>query len=127
MRTLNVQRLRVEYLDRPLGIDIREPRLGWMIHAEDRRGIAQTAYQIVAASSIDQLSQDQGDLWDTGIIASDESQHIVYAGVAHGSGQQVYWKVRVWDEAGAASPWSEISSWSMGLLSRDEWEGCWID
>ncbi|MHA6484885.1 alpha-L-rhamnosidase [Paenibacillus sp. strain BS8-2] len=126
MHPVEVQRLRVEYVDRPLGIDIARPRLGWILHAEGRRGVEQSAYQILAASSTDLLAEHIGDLWDTGKIVSDESQQITYAGTKLVSGQRVYWKVRVWDEADIAGSWSEISSWSMGLLSRDEWGGCWI-
>ena len=51
----------------PLGIDIRSPRLSWVIQS-DRRGEIQTAYQVLVASSPDLLRQDKGDLWDSGKV-----------------------------------------------------------
>ncbi|WP_168735514.1 alpha-L-rhamnosidase [Cohnella fermenti] len=145
MASLQAVRLRTEYLDNPLGIDATAPRLGWRLteagglaDAGGRRGAAQSAYRIVAASSADRLAGDgenaedaenagnQWDLWDSGVVASTESQHIVYGGVPLFSGQQVFWKARVWDERGEPGPWSDVASWSVGLLSRRDWQGCWI-
>lgn len=122
---LKAAKLRVEFLNNPLGIDVTAPRLGW-INESDRRGVKQSAYRIIAASSLDLLNQEQGDLWDTGKVSSDESQHIAYAGSKLVSEQLVYWKVQVWDEHGQAGNWSEAAHWSMGLLGREEWKGLWI-
>jgi hypothetical protein len=44
------------------------------------RGIRQTAYRIVVASSEGLLKKDQGDLWDSGRVTSDESVNVAYAG-----------------------------------------------
>ena len=38
--------LRAEYLVDPLAIDVRVPRLSWIIDAGTARGVTQTAYQI---------------------------------------------------------------------------------
>lgn len=117
--------LRCEHLVNPLGIDVTEPRLSWILHSGDR-GEHQTAYQILVASSLERLAADEGDLWDSGRVESDQSIHVRYAGRPLTSGQQVYWKVRVWDRNGAASTWSEPARWSMGLLKADDWQGKWI-
>ena len=42
--------LRCEYHNNPLGIDITEPRLSWISQSE-KRGWKQSAYQILVASS----------------------------------------------------------------------------
>ncbi len=39
---MNAIRLRTEYLQNPIGIDIRHPRLQWICEG----GVKQTAYQI---------------------------------------------------------------------------------
>jgi len=123
---LVAQRLRTEYLDCPLGIDVLVPRLGWIVDAAGRRGARQTAYQIMVAAAENELASDQGSLWDSGKVLSAESQHIGYGGQSLESEQLVYWKVRLWDEDGEAGAWSTPSMWSMGLLSREQWQGMWI-
>ena len=82
-----------------LGIDVRSPRLSWVIQS-DRRGEMQTAYQVLVASSPDLLAQDQGDLWDSGKVESDRSTQIEYSGKRLASHQPAYWKVKVWDAQG---------------------------
>src|SRR5262249_25460596 len=55
-----------------------------------------------------------------------ESIHVAYAGTPLHSKMRAYWKVRVWDEENRPSPWSQTSSWSMGLLSPSDWGAKWI-
>ena len=50
--------------------------------------------------------QDQGDLWDSGKVAGDETAQVVYAGKPLGSRQACYWKVRAWDRDGQPGAWS---------------------
>jgi alpha-L-rhamnosidase len=120
--------LRCEYRKNPLGIDTLNPRLRWALEATDpeARGQKQTAYQILAASSEKGLRSDQADLWDTGRVESDKSIQVPYAGRPLASGMPVWWKVRVWDNNGKPSDWSEPAFWSMGLLKAEDWKGKWI-
>ncbi len=117
--------LRCEYLENPLGVDIVHPRLSWQI-TSSKRGEAQTAYQIMVASSSKKLVADKGDLWDSGRVDSDQSIQVPYSGQALTSHQQCFWKVRYWDAAGRVSRWSEPALWTMGILSQTEWEAQWI-
>jgi len=68
----------------------------------------------------------KGDLWDSGKVGSDDSVLVPYKGQPLESGMSAFWRVQVWDQAGAASPWSETAHWSMGLLHADDWKGKWI-
>ncbi|MBP7933380.1 MAG: family 78 glycoside hydrolase catalytic domain [Phycisphaerae bacterium] len=122
---LAVQRLRCEYLVNPLGIDVACPRLSW-VPRSDQRGQRQTAYQVLAASSADELAADKGDLWDTGKVVSDQSAQVVYGGRVLASGQRAWWKVRLWDAGDRPSAWSEPAFWEMGLLNVDDWKGQWL-
>ncbi|MEN9470002.1 MAG: hypothetical protein RL630_1735, partial [Verrucomicrobiota bacterium] len=124
-----LQHLRCEYLTDPLGIDITQPRLSWKLETGDlkpERGIRQSAYQILATSSEDLLRKDQADLWDSGKVVSDETAQIVYDGKPLQSGEQVFWKVRAWDQNDQATAWSEPAKWSMGLLNESDWQAEWI-
>ncbi|MBB5351682.1 alpha-L-rhamnosidase [Haloferula luteola] len=123
--TLTAEHLRCEYLDRPIGIDTLHPRLTWWV-TSNARAQRQTAYQILAASSQNDLDAGNGDLWDSGKVPSDRTTHVPYQGKPLTSGQQVFWKVRVWDGTGDPSSFSETSTFEMGLLSPDDWKSSWI-
>jgi alpha-L-rhamnosidase len=117
--------LRCDYAVNPLGVDSSGPRLFWQF-AGDARGQKQTAYQILVASSASKLAKNNGNLWDSGKVESNESIQIVYAGAALNSAQQVFWKVRAWDENGKASQWSKTATWTMGVLHAADWRANWI-
>jgi alpha-L-rhamnosidase len=121
-------KLRCEYRTNPAGLDTAKPRLSWQLSVPDakRRGVRQTAYQVVVASSAERLAATQGDLWDTGKVESSQSIQLEYAGAGLKSGMQAFWKVRAWDETGAPSHWSEPAAWSMGLMSQSDWKAQWI-
>ena len=76
---------------------------------------AQTAYQVLVASSAGALAEDHGDLWDSGKTASDQSA-LVYAGKPLASRTVCYWKVRRMGKDGQPSSWSQPAQWTMGLL-----------
>ncbi|MBE8718273.1 family 78 glycoside hydrolase catalytic domain [Cellvibrio polysaccharolyticus] len=122
---LQVYHLETENTVNPTGIDRTDPRLYWRLKSEDA-GQKQTAWQILVASSEAQLQRNRGDLWDSGKQNSSKNIHVHYAGKPIKSSQQVFWKVKVWDRDGKASDWSETSSWTMGVLSQEEWKGVWI-
>lgn len=126
--TIRPVALRSEYRENPLGIDVLEPRLSWVLEstAPEARGQVQAAYQVLAASSRGRLDSDHGDLWDSGKLESDKSTQVAYGGKPLISRQQVWWKVRVWSKSGRVSPWSQTGFWTMGLLRRTDWKGQWI-
>ena len=120
--------LKCGYWENPLGVDEFSPRLAWQLTSSDpaARDVSQVAYQILAASSRSLLDQDKGDLWDSGKVLSDASVGVAYSGSPLASEQQVFWKVRVWDENKKASAWSAEATWTMGLLDAGDWSGTWL-
>jgi hypothetical protein len=119
--------LRCGFLFNPIGVDDTLPRLSWQLQTAKpgERGQLQTAFQILVATSSNSLSNDQGDLWDSGKIISDKSAGF-FGGSSLVSEQQAFWKVRVWDGDGQASDWSPVATWTMGLLHPSDWDGQWI-
>ncbi len=118
--------LRCEYLVDPLGIDLEKPRLSWLIES-NRRGELQTAYQVLVASTPELLARDQGDIWNSGKVKSEQSIHVEYAGKPLTSRMRCYWKVCVWDRHEEESAWSKPAMWSMGLLKPEDWNNAqWI-
>lgn len=116
--------LRTEQLKNPLGLDIRQPRLGWRI-VSDEQNVMQTAYHILVASSPDLLAQGKGDCWDSGKKESDASQWISYQGAPLKRNAAYYWKVKVYTNKGETA-WSTPASWTMGLFNEADWQGQWI-
>ena len=121
--SLIVSNLSCEYRINALGIDVLQPRLSWQLES-NQRGTRQTAYRILVAASETDLSVGSA-LWDSGKVPSDQSIHITYSGPGLVSGQRVYWKVWVWDEAGQEAE-STSAWWEMGLLERIDWQAQWI-
>ncbi len=128
-RTMAPIRLRCEYRVNPMGIDSPNPRLDWILQPANpaARGLAQSAYEVLAASSPGLLANDRGDMWDSGKVASDQMNQIPYAGKPLASNQAVWWKVKVWDQSGAPSAWSSEAQWTMGVMTNADWAGAkWI-
>jgi alpha-L-rhamnosidase len=133
LHAINLTELSCEYHENPLGIDVAKPQLGWKIVAggqeseagsQTARGVKQTAYQVLVASTPVLLARDQGDLWDSGMVASDQSIHIVYAGKPLSPRQPLHWKVRIKDQNGTISGWSQPATWVMGVMG--DWKSPWI-
>ena len=121
--------LRCEFMKTPLGIDDANPALSWTI-SDGRRGVVQTAYRVLVASSEELLAKEQGDLWDSGVVESDQSHLVIYEGKPLVSRQRCYWKVLVKTSAADGAPnsgvWSQPDWWEMGLLQPEDWQGSWI-
>ncbi len=122
----SVVALRTEYADNPIGIDVKLPRLSWQLRS-DGRGIAQASYQVRVAPTERALQTARDLTWDSGIVPTDQSTNLVYAGPALQSGQRYYWQVRVWDAKSRASEWSQAAFWEMGLLQLSDWKAGWIE
>ncbi|MEV5691617.1 alpha-L-rhamnosidase [Micromonospora globbae] len=116
--------LEAEQRREPLGVGERCPRLSWKLES-DRRGAAQSAYQITAAERAADLDDPDRLVWDTGRRSSGDGLLVPWDGPALRSATRYHWRVRVWDEtgaqAGAAQSWFET-----GLLHRDDWTAVWI-
>ena len=121
---VTITNLRAEFLYNPAGIDTKQPRLSWEMESKER-GIKQIAYQVIVSSSMEKLSRGEYDIWDSHKMESDNSINILYEGKPLESGMECFWKVQVWDNKGNIL-WSQMAKWSMGLLSKKDWNASWI-
>ena len=117
--------LRCEYETNPLGVQNITPLFSWQVISSEMGGY-QSAYQIVAASSEENLSQEVYDIWNTGKIISRLCYGIFYAGAPLKSAQRVYWAVRIWNQKNEVSVFSASAWFEMGLLAEDDWKGNWL-
>ncbi|MFN0176430.1 MAG: family 78 glycoside hydrolase catalytic domain [Saprospiraceae bacterium] len=125
MAQVSVQHPRIENLSNPIGLDVQQPRFSWQLAAE-RRNVLQTAYEIRVASNSNDLVSGKKLLWTSGKTQSDASVWVPYNGPALMSGKKYWWQVRVWDNTGTVSAWSEPNFWQMGLLTPADWKATWI-
>ena len=119
--SLNPTALRCEYRINPIGVDEPVPRLTWRVESEEAAQ-KQSAYHILVSSTEQSLGRDEGDLWDSGKVESDETVNVAYAGKPLRSHQACFWKVQVWDAEGKRSDWSTTAAWTMGLLQPNDWK-----
>lgn len=109
-----------EHLIEPLGIGTLQPRLTWTIDAAAGvRNVTQTAYQILVASTPSTLDANVGDVFDSGVVPSNDSTN-VWDGPNLLPGQLYYWKVRVWSSAGQSN-YSAPQRFGVALLSKGDW------
>lgn len=106
--------LQTEYLDKPIGLGIVNPRFYWNCEG----GIRQTAYRIVCRKG-DQI------MWDSGKVKSSSMTHIRYGGKVLSSRDIISWTVALWDENDNCGEAAE-SSFEMGLLTPSDWKAEWI-
>ncbi|MBK8089782.1 MAG: family 78 glycoside hydrolase catalytic domain [Chitinophagaceae bacterium] len=120
---VTVSNLRCEMLANPQGIDIKQPRLSWQLQS-NQRNVLQTGYQILVSSSTQNLQQNKGDVWNSGIISSNQSLHVQYNGVALQPGKKYFWKVIVQTNKGQALS-TQTAFFSTGL-TKELWKAKWI-
>ncbi len=119
---LKVVNLKSEYAEKPLGLDVEQPRFSWQM-SSGKAGSCQKAYQIIVTDEARQK------VWDSGKTLNDVSLNIKYAGLPLKSCTRYNWKVLVWDQqqkVQAAESWFET-----GLMNPEPdlsaWDGAkWI-
>ena len=106
-------------------IDIRDPRFSWVVNLEGL-GRMQTAYQIQIASSAKILKSGKPDMWDSGIVKSEQSTQVSYNGKPLKSNTEYFWRVRVCDESGKFHAYNRQEKFSTAFLDSSDWKAKWI-
>jgi alpha-L-rhamnosidase len=119
--------LLVDDVANPVGTEA-VPYFGWLDNDTNANEI-QSAYEVLVASSMNNLNTNYGDVWDSGEVASSRENHVVYAGPTNLTADtEYYWKVRTWDREGIASPYSTNATFTVGLLTNSDWSSAsWIE
>jgi len=125
---LAADHLQLASMTDPVGVDQQKPCFSWELRARasDAHDLRQSGYEILVASSLDELARSRGTLWDSGRVPSTQRLYIAYGGRPLASHHSYFWKVRVWDEEGNASDWSAPAKWTTAILHSAEWVAHWI-
>jgi len=121
---LSTYDLTVEHKTNPVGVDVSQPRFSWKIKCTGNN-IMQTVYWIRVAT--DPKFSGSKIVWQSGEVSSDQSLLVNYKGPDLSPFQRYYWQVKVWDNKGRTSKWSQTAYWETGLLSKDNWKAKWIE
>ena len=116
--------LQTEMRENPEGLGVAKPRFSWKL-TSDLPDVMQTAYQIEVAASAQDLKAGRNLLWSSGLVDSDQSLLIEYAGLPLESGKVYYWRVTAQTNK-KETVRSEVQRWSMGLLNAADWKAKWI-
>lgn len=117
---------RVENRTNPIGLDEEKPRFSWILDAGKRRNVKQSHYEIRVSTNEQNLEKGRSLIWSSGRTKSDQSIWVPYQGPALHPSTRYFWQVRVWDDSGQVSLWSEPAYWQTGLLNPENWKAQWI-
>lgn len=107
-------------------IDDLLPAFSWVAHSAGYNK-RQSAYQLLVATTAEKLREGDADLWDSGKVNGSQSTHVEYEGNALVPMQLCHWKVKIWDEEGNVSDWSDAQVFEMGLVNKENWGAAeWI-
>jgi alpha-L-rhamnosidase len=121
---IKIQNLVTDNLANPMGLDGAAPHFSWQLTSE-KRNVMQTAYEIRVSET--EATIAKAATWSTGKISTDQSHHISYSGQSLKPKQRYYWQVRVWDNSGKPSTWSEVAWWETGMMNSSNWKAKWIE
>jgi alpha-L-rhamnosidase len=113
--------LRCNHTTNPIGIDDLKPLMSWKIESKEA-GIHQVAYQIVVGTEND---PETNSFWNSGKVASEQSAFVPYSGNALKHGTRYYWKVKIWDNKGSESSFSNVAFWET-TIDASAWKADWI-
>ena len=112
--------LKVEYTEKPLGIDVEKPRFSWQMTSKER-GESQSKYQIVVKDETGE------EMWNSGVVTSDNSLNIEYLGKPLKATTRYNWTVNVWNHNNkilSGDSWFETGLMDSSIAA---WDGAkWI-
>lgn len=129
----NVMRLKTDYRDDPLGIDMKEPEFNWAMEST-KRGEKQTAYRIGVASTYEKAVNGEFDIWDSGKVESTETR-AVYGELTEADGKapeellgqtRYFWTVSSFNADGKEIPASQIAEFETALFGDFGDNNKWI-
>jgi alpha-L-rhamnosidase len=117
--------LKCEGTTNPINIARTNPLFSWQFN-DSSKGFMQSAYIILVASEIKLLNEKEADLWNSGKVASNQSNYIEYMGKAFKPSTRYYWTVKTWSNKNKESVFAEPASFETGILEVENWKASWV-
>ena len=113
---------KTEYLKNPIGLDTKNPRFTWKI-SSDQDSVFQQSYRIYVGSDSIDVAEGKGNMWDYQ-VDSDRAL-ISYNGKPLQAFTKYYWGIQAYS-ANDNKTNLALSSFEMGMIDMENWEGSWI-
>ncbi|MBE6413800.1 MAG: rhamnosidase [Verrucomicrobiaceae bacterium] len=105
----------------PVGISLEDTSLSWELPLL-RNGMRQTAYKVQVARDFN----FKDIIWDSEKVLDGTSVRVENESPIANSRERLYWRVKVWDDKGNESLWSDTAFYEAGLKSNSDWKGKWL-
>jgi len=92
-------------------INVSRPRFSWEIPTLAEK---QKAYQVLLASSLENINNNLGDVWNSGVVNSEQSGDVEMQGQPLIENTMYFWKVRIFDKDYRISEYSEPQQFTTG-------------
>ncbi len=124
---VSITNLNVEQQFHEQALATNQPRFSWNYKTTENE-IVQQDYRIIVASSAEKAKNGVGDLWDSGVIPSNQMLYISYEGKPLQSREKAFWKVfaTVSNRRSKTRLESEVNSFEISLLNQEDWQAKWI-
>ena len=123
--TLTNPNVEQQFHEQPLATN--QPRFSWNYETTENE-VVQQNYRIIVASTAENAQSGVGDLWDSGVVPSNQMLYIPYTGKPLHSRDKACWKVitTVVAKGKKAKVESDVKSFEISLLNQDDWQAKWI-
>lgn len=123
---IEVRKLLCNQTENPTAINTAIPKFSWQLISEFRNQ-SQSAYHILVADNLDDIQNSNGNIWDSEKVNSDKSILLKFKGKELKSAQKYYWKVKVWNQTGIESDWSQPTYFVTALFNEKDWSNAkWL-
>lgn len=120
-----IAHLKTDYQTTALGFDDSMPKFSWILQSSER-GMIQTAFEILVSDDPEKLDAGTGNFWQTGKITGNKTFGIQYSGKPLNSFTRYFWKVRIWNQRGEISAWSQPTWFETSMMKASDWKAEWI-
>ncbi|RED94672.1 alpha-L-rhamnosidase [Marinoscillum furvescens] len=101
------------------------PRISWKVKS-DESGYMQSSFHLLVSDNQKGIDAEQGNVWDSEKKESGQSAIQKFSDIKIRSGEDYFFKVKVWDTAGIESNWSKVVKVTAPIHYPEDWKGKWI-